>query len=383
MFGKAPPESNNTKYYENASPEELKKAYRKAAIKHHPDKGGDPEKFKELGHVYEYGEDALKNNGGGGGGQSPFDIFERIFKRQNGGPGGKRRGEDAMHALKKLSLSRNIICTKCTGKGTKSGASMKKCSGCKGCGMKVSLRQIGPGMVQQMHPCNECKGTGETIRDQDRCPQCKGNKVVPEKKVLEVHVEKGMQNGQKIKFRGQADEAQTLTQGYSLCGDSEGSSKFKRQGDDLIVEHKLSLTEALCGFQFALTHLDGRQLLIKTNPGKSSGPDSAKAVNDEGMPMYERSFMKGKLYIKFNVEFPEPLTAEQCKAFEGVLPARKSPPLKDTEINECEETTLHDVRIEEEIARKQAQDEAQAREENDEDDDMHGGVPPGVQCAQQ
>ncbi|KAI3914822.1 hypothetical protein MKW92_020855 [Papaver armeniacum] len=416
MFGRAPPKSNNTKYYEvlgvskNASPEELKKAYRKAAIKHHPDKGGDPEKFKELGHVYEvlsdpekreiyneYGEDALKNNGGGGGGQSPFDIFERIFKRQNGGPGGKRRGEDAMHALKvsledlysgttkKLSLSRNIICTKCTGKGTKSGASMKKCSGCKGCGMKVSLRQIGPGMVQQMqHPCNECKGTGETIRDQDRCPQCKGNKVVPEKKVLEVHVEKGMQNGQKIKFRGQADEApDTDTGDIVFVVTQKDHPKFKRQGDDLIVEHKLSLTEALCGFQFALTHLDGRQLLIKTNPGEVIKPDSAKAVNDEGMPVYERSFMKGKLYIKFNVEFPEPLTAEQCKAFEGVLPARKSPPLKDTEIDECEETTLHDVRIEEEIARKQAQDEAQAREAHDEDDDMHGGVPPGVQCAQQ
>uniref|UniRef100_A0A804MGG1 CR-type domain-containing protein n=1 Tax=Zea mays TaxID=4577 RepID=A0A804MGG1_MAIZE len=69
-------------------------------------------------------------------------------------------------------------------------------------------RQLGPRMIQQMqHPCNECKGSGETISDKDRCPQCKGDKVVPEKKVLEVVVEKGMQNEQKITFPGEADEA--------------------------------------------------------------------------------------------------------------------------------------------------------------------------------
>lgn len=74
--------------------------------------------------------------------------------------------------------------------------------------MKVTIRQLGMGMIQQMqHPCNECKGTGETISEKDRCPQCKGEKVVQEKKVLKVVVEKGMQNSQKITFPGEADEA--------------------------------------------------------------------------------------------------------------------------------------------------------------------------------
>lgn len=95
-------------------------------------------------------------------------------------------------------------------KGSKSGASMK-CPGCQGSGMKVSIRHLGPSMIQQMqHPCNECKGTGETINDKDRCSQCKGEKVVQEKKVLEVIVEKGMQNAQKITFPGEADEAVRL-----------------------------------------------------------------------------------------------------------------------------------------------------------------------------
>ncbi|KAI3853864.1 hypothetical protein MKX03_001192 [Papaver bracteatum] len=377
MFGRAPKKSNNTKYYvieiamaQDASPDDLKKAYRKAAIKHHPDKGGDPEKFKELQTAYEvlndpekrniydqYGEDALKEMGGDAAGDhDPFDFFERIFKRQNGGPGGKKRGQDVVHALKvsledlysgtmkKLSLTLNVICSKCTGKGTKSGGSTM-CFGCQGSGMKVSIRHLGPSMIQQMqHPCNECKGTGETIMDEDRCPQCKGEKVVQEKKVLEVHVEKGMQNGQKIKFCGQADEApDTVTGDVVFVVTQKDHPKFKRKGDDLFVQHTLTLTEALCGFQFALTHLDGRQLRIKTNPGEVIKPDSFKAINDEGMPMYGKSFMKGKLNINFNVEFPDLLTLEHCKALEGVLPPRESPPF--TEIDECEETTLHDVRL--------------------------------------
>lgn len=83
-----------------------------------------------------------------------------------------------------------------------------KCPGCQGTGMKVSIRHLGPSMIQQtQHPCNDCKGTGETIDEKDKCPQCKGAKVVPEKKVLEVIVDKGMQHGQKITFPGEADEA--------------------------------------------------------------------------------------------------------------------------------------------------------------------------------
>ncbi|GLT77725.1 hypothetical protein SLA2020_492860 [Shorea laevis] len=416
MFGRAPKKSDNTRYYEilgvskNASQDDLKKAYRKAAIKNHPDKGGDPEKFKELAQAYEvlsdpekreiydeYGEDALKEGmGGGGAGHDPFDIFSSFFGGGFGGSSSRgrrqRRGEDVVHPLKvsledlylgttkKLSLSRNMICLKCTGKGSKSGASTK-CAGCQGTGMKVSIRQLGPSMIQQMqHPCNECKGTGETINDRDRCPQCKGEKVVPEKKVLEVIVEKGMQNGQKIKFPGEADEApDTITGDIVFVLQQKEHPRFKRKGEDLFVEHTLSLSEALCGFQFVLPHLDGRQLLIKANPGEVVKPDSFKAINDEGMPVYQRPFMKGKLYIHFTVDFPDSLSPNEVKALEAVLPPKPTSELTDMELDECEETTLHDVNMEEEMRRKrQAQQEAY----EEEDDDMHGGAQ-RVQCAQQ
>jgi len=91
-------------------------------------------------------------------------------------------------------------------KGSMFGASMS-CAGCQGSGMKISMRHLGANMIQKMqHPCNECKGTGETISDKDRCPQCKEEKVIQLKKVLEVHVEKGKYNGQKITFPGEADD---------------------------------------------------------------------------------------------------------------------------------------------------------------------------------
>ncbi|KAG6512059.1 hypothetical protein ZIOFF_030152 [Zingiber officinale] len=393
MFGRVPKKSDNTRYYEvlgvpkSASQDDMKKAYRKAAIKNHPDKGGDPEKFKELAQAYEvlsdpekreiydqYGEDALKEGmGGGGGGHDPFDIFQSFF-------GGSPFGDLYNGISKKLSLSRNVICRKCNGKGSKSGASMT-CSGCRGSGMKVSIRQLGPGMIQQMqHVCNDCKGTGEKINEKDRCPNCKGEKVAPEKKVLDVIVEKGMQNGQKISFPGEADEApDTVTGDIVFVLQQKEHPKFKRKGEDLFYEHSLSLTEALCGFQFVLNHLDGRQLLIKSNPGEVIKPDQYKAINDEGMPIYQRPFMKGKLYIHFAVDFPDSLARDQCKALEAVLPPRSASQLTDMELDECEETTLHDVNIEEEMRRKQTQ--AQEAYEEDEDD-FHGGAQ-RVQCAQQ
>lgn len=421
MFGRTPKKSDNTKYYDilgvpkNATPDELKKAYRKAAIKNHPDKGGDPEKFKELAQAYEvlsdpekreiydqYGEDALKEGmGGGGASHNPFDIFESFFGSSFGGSsfgGGSSRGrrqkqgEDVVHPLKvsledlyngtsrKLSLSRNVICSKCKGKGSKSGAS-GQCMGCQGSGMKVSIRQLGPGMIQQMqHVCPTCRGSGETISDKDKCGQCKGSKVVQDKKVLEVHVEKGMQHGQRIVFQGEADEApDTITGDIVFVLQLKDHSKFKRKGDDLYVEHTLNLTEALCGFQFPLTHLDGRQLLIKSSPGEIVKPGQYKAINDEGMPQYQRPFMKGRLYIHFNVEFPESgvLSPDQCKALESILPPRPAGYMTDMEVDECEETTLHDVNIEDELRRKQQQQQQEAYEEDDE--------PQGhrVQCAQQ
>merc|ERR1712216_6846 len=274
MFGRQPGrKSTDTKLYDllgvskGASAAEIKKAYRKMAVKHHPDKGGDEQKFKEISAAYEvlsddekrqlydeYGEDALKDGGMGGGGGSPFDIFEAMFGGNPFGPGGgrgsgrqrQRKGEDVVHGLKvsledlyngvtkKLSLAKNVLCPKCDGKGSKSGAS-GHCGTCKGSGVRVVVRQIAPGMVQQMQTvCNECRGSGQVISEKDKCGQCHGQKVVQEKKVLDVHIEKGMVNNQKITFQGEADEAPGTVPGDIIFVVQEKErATFKRKGPDL------------------------------------------------------------------------------------------------------------------------------------------------------
>uniref|UniRef100_A0A6M2EFY2 Uncharacterized protein n=1 Tax=Populus davidiana TaxID=266767 RepID=A0A6M2EFY2_9ROSI len=122
------------------------------------------------------------------------------------------------------------------------------------------------------------------------------------------------------------------------------SLSFSRRNIQNLKEREMIFL-ALCGFKFALTHLDGRQLLIKSNPGEVVKPDSFKAINDEGMPMYQRPFMKGKLYTHFTVDFPDSLTPDQVKAM-GTILLRPSSQLTDMELGECEETTLHDVNME-------------------------------------
>ncbi|XP_028051091.1 chaperone protein dnaJ A6-like isoform X3 [Camellia sinensis] len=324
--------------------------------------------------------------GAAGASDNPFDILEQLFGGGAFGGGSssrgrKKQGEDVMHSLKvsledlyngtskKLSLSRNRLCLKCKGKGSKSDTS-GRCYGCHGTGMKVSKRQIAPGMIQQMqHVCPECRGSGEVISERDRCPQCKGNKVTQEKKVLEVHVEKGMQNSQKIVFKGEADEApDTVTGDIVFVLHQKEHPKFKRKFDDLYVEHSLSLTEALCGFQFALTHLDGRQLLIKSNPGEIIKPGQSKAINNEGMPHHQRPFMKGQLFIHFNVDFPQSgfLSPDKFQALEAILPPSPNKQLSDMMLDECEATTLHDVNIEEEMRWKERHQQREAYDDDDE-----------------
>lgn len=383
-------------------------------MKNHPDKGGDPEVFKEITAAYEvlsdpekkeiydeYGEDALKEGmGPGGGGGNPFDIFEQMFGGSMGGMGGssrgrkERRGEDVVHQLKmtlddlyngakkKLSLSKNLICPKCKGTGSKSGRTTT-CRACGGAGARMQMRQIGPGMIQQVQVvCSECNGSGQVFAPGDRCDECKGNKVVQQRKILEVFVEKGMRHGQKIVFRGEADEAPDTVPGDIVFVLQQKEHKtFTRKGSDLIVEKEITLVEALTGYTGTIKHLDGRTLLVKTQPGEIIRPGEVKKINDEGMPVHGRPFDKGNLYVKFKVTFPEDgdIGEAEAKQLQAVFGA---PPAASMDVDDAEECMLNSVDFEAEMRQGAARDRQQAYD--DEDDDPRGGAGgPGVQCAQQ
>jgi len=337
---------------QSATPEEIKKAYRKLALKYHPDKNpDDPDKFKNISAAFEvlsdpkkreiydkYGEEGLRE-GGGGEGHSPFDIFDMFFGggggRSRRNPGEKMRGRDTVHQMKvsledlyngttrQLAVQKNVICETCNGIGGKEG-SVQKCDNCNGTGMDVKMRQIGPGMVQQIQqPCRACNQTGEKIREKDRCKNCAGKKVEKQRKILKCDIDKGMKDGQKLTFNGEGDQAPDIEPGdIVIVLDEKEHDVFTRQGSDLYIRMDIELADALCGFTRNIKTLDNRTLVINSHPGEVIRPKEMKCVEDEGMPIYGNPMEKGRLVIDFQIKFPKDgwIAPADLPALEKLLP---------------------------------------------------------------
>ncbi|ESN90299.1 hypothetical protein HELRODRAFT_185206 [Helobdella robusta] len=402
----------------SASNGEIKKAYHKLAKENHPDKNPKAgEKFKEISFAYEvlsnpekreiynrHGIQGLKEKSGRDG-AFPGDIFEGFFGGFGGlfgdpfGFGGVRggsrrqRGEDTLHPLKvtledlyngkttKLNLNKQVLCSKCDGLGGKPGAT-QACRGCNGRGMKITMRQLAPGMVQQMQTvCPDCHGEGEVIHEKDKCKACQGRKVIKENKILEVHIDKGMKDGQKIMFRGEGDQSPGVEPGDIIVVLQQKEHEFfVRQGINLICQHTIGITEALCGFSFTIKHLDGRDLVISNPAGDVISPGNMRRVLSEGMPLHKNPFERGDLIVKFNIEFPSNKfnTESRLKMLESFLPAREDDgPLPTGEHVEEVDMNDFDANHDQPGSRREAYHE-------DEDDDESGQ--PGmsnVQCAHQ
>lgn len=273
-----------------------------------------------------------------------------------------------------VPLKRVILCKKCSGRGGKDGAA-KRCGVCNGSGTKVIIQQLGIGVARQVHSrCTNCAGRGEYYVDRDRCGECRGNRTIAEEKTFQAHVDKGMKHGQKITFRNEGNQSVDSSE----AGDvivvlvQQPHEYFQRSGDNLIIVHKINLTEALCGFQFPVKHLDGRDLVLKCPPGEVIKKDSIKAVKGEGMPIHKNPFEKGDLYVRFEIEFPEKysLTPDNIKQLEALLPPRPAFVMPVGEHVEEVNWFEYDPDSAEEQARGEAYDS---------DDEGHGRGS-GVQC---
>ncbi|XP_075231664.1 dnaJ heat shock protein family (Hsp40) member A4-like [Lycorma delicatula] len=396
-----------TTYYDilgvkpNCTTEELKKAYRKLALKYHPDKNpNEGERFKLISQAYEVlsnpdkraiydrgGEQALKEGTGGAGfASNPMDIFDMFFGPIMGEGRGRpreRRGKDVLHqlyvsledlykgAVRKLALEKNVICEKCEGRGGRKGA-VDTCTTCRGTGMQIQINQLGPSMIQQVQcRCSDCEGQGERINAKDRCKQCNGKKVVRDRKILEVHVDPGMVDGQKIVFNGEGDQEPGSKPGdVIIVLDEKDHPRFKRSGHDLILRMNIELVEALCGFQKVIHTLDERDLLVTIFPGVVIKHGEIKCIMGEGMPQYKNPFEKGRLIIQFLVNFPTSLPPDVIPRLEECLPPRSGQMVPDN----AEECELEDMDPEQEARRQEY------RNVYDEDEPGSHG-PNRVQCA--
>jgi DnaJ family protein A protein 1 len=178
--------------------------------------------------------------------------------------------------------------------------------------------------------------------EKDKCKGCHGKKTLREQKILEVRIEKGMEDGQKITFSGEADQEPGIKPGdVVIILDEKDHAVFKRRKNNLHISMEINLVEAVCGFEKHIETLDKRWLKMTSPPGEIIKPGEIKAISDEGMPVYGRSISKGSLFIKFNVVFPpnEFVTMEAIEKLKALLPPADEPIIPD----DIEEYVLDDI----------------------------------------
>jgi molecular chaperone DnaJ len=337
-------------YYEllgvsrTATDAELKSAFRKLAMKHHPDKNpGDKTaeiRFKELNEAYQilsdgqkraaydrFGHAAFENGGMGGGpgfgndfASSMADIFEDLFGdfsgRQRGGSGGRERGSDLRYNLEitleeafhgktaTLKVPTSIACDVCSGTGAKPGSKPRTCSTCAGHG-RVRASQ---GFFSIERTCPTCQGRGETI--DDPCRNCNGAGRVVRERTLSVNIPAGVEDGTRIRLAGEGEAG--LRGGPSgdlyIFLSIKPHAFLQRDGADLFCRVPISLVTASLGGEVTVPVIDGETVSVKIAEGTQTGKQIR--IKSRGMPVM-RTRDHGDLYIQVIVETPQKLSPRQ------------------------------------------------------------------------
>jgi molecular chaperone DnaJ len=356
-------------YYEvlgiakNAAEDEIKKAYRKLAIKYHPDKNPDDksaeEKFKEAAEAYEvlsnpekrqrynqFGHAGVGGSAGGfgGGGMNMDDIFSQfgdIFGGAFGfGGGGRSTGrrvsrgsnlrvkvklnlQEIAHGVeKKIKVNKFISCKTCSGSGAKSGQ-FETCRVCNGSGVINRVQQTILGAMQTQTTCTNCSGEGRIVKD--KCATCHGDGVVRAEEIITINIPAGVADGMQLSMSGKGNAAPRggINGDLLIAIEEEEHPTLKREGSHLIFSLTISIPDAILGTSVEIPTVDNK-VKIKIDPGTQGG--KVLRLKGKGLPDIN-GYGRGDLLVEISVYTPTDLNAEEKKLVQQLKELKSFEPI--------------------------------------------------------
>ncbi|CAN8328560.1 unnamed protein product [Cochlearia groenlandica] len=342
-----------------ATKADIKSAYRKLARSYHPDvnkDAGAEDKFKEISNAYEilsddekrslydrYGEAGLKGAGMGGMGDysNPFDLFESLFEGMGGMGGGMGSrgarsravdGEDEYYSLildfkeavfgieKEIEISRLESCGTCNGSGAKAGTKPTKCKTCGGQGQVVASTRTPLGVFQQVMTCSPCNGTGEVSKP---CGACSGDGRVRRTKRISLKVPAGVDSGSRLRVRGEGNAGKRGGSPGDLFAVIEviPDPILKRDDTNILYTCKISYVDAILGTTLKVPTVDG---MVDLKVPAGTQPSTTLVMAKKGVPVLNKSKMRGDQLVRVQVEIPKRLSSEEKKLVEELADMSKN-----------------------------------------------------------